>query len=123
MLLIRRATAPQQGRWETPGGFCEATEHPSVTAAREVLEETGLEVRVGEILGMWLDTYGDDDPPDIILSIYFLAVPVDEPAVPQPTEEASQVGWFLPEEIPGELAFPAKLKPALEAWRRLDKND
>jgi ADP-ribose pyrophosphatase YjhB (NUDIX family) len=116
LLLIRRAKEPQRGRWEVPGGFCEATEHPMETAAREVFEEIGLRVRVGEILGMWLDTYGDEDPPEASLGIYFLAEPIDRSAVPRPTEEASEVGWFLAGEIPSELAFPAKLVPALEAW-------
>jgi len=90
--MIRRATEPQRGSWEVPGGFCEVTEHPAQTAARETLEETGLCVRVGPVLGMWLDTYGDDEPPDVILSIYFLAEPTDPSAEPHPTEEAAAVG-------------------------------
>lgn len=47
ILLIRRA---DDGRWCLPGGWVEVNESPEASAAREVLEETGYEVRVGVII-------------------------------------------------------------------------
>ena len=38
--------------WEIPGGISELGESPRMTAQREVLEELGLEVRVGRLLCM-----------------------------------------------------------------------
>ncbi len=35
MLLLRRAKEPWKGRWDIPGGFCDADEHPITTAERE----------------------------------------------------------------------------------------
>lgn len=53
VLLVRR-NEPQipalHGKWELPGGKVEFGEDPAVTAQREVREETGLHVRVLEML-------------------------------------------------------------------------
>jgi acetyl-CoA carboxylase carboxyl transferase subunit beta len=50
LLLVRRANPPSQGLWSLPGGRVEAGETPAAAAAREVHEETGLQVSVGERL-------------------------------------------------------------------------
>ena len=39
--------------WELPGGHCEPGEDPAVTAAREIAEETGYEVRIAGIVGVY----------------------------------------------------------------------
>src|SRR5207344_2557603 len=57
LLLVRRAQAPWKGAWDVPGGFCGGREHPKQAAAREVREETALEVEVAGVLGMWMDAY------------------------------------------------------------------
>lgn len=60
ILLVKRGHEPQKGRWSVPGGRLEPGETPAQAAVREVREETGLDVRVGEQL--WTDTvpFGDD---------------------------------------------------------------
>jgi 8-oxo-dGTP diphosphatase len=50
LLMVRRAHEPGLGRWSLPGGRIEPGETPAEAAAREVFEETGLVVRVGELL-------------------------------------------------------------------------
>jgi 8-oxo-dGTP diphosphatase len=50
VLLVLRRHDPQKARWSIPGGSAEPGETLQQTAAREVLEETGLHVRVGEEL-------------------------------------------------------------------------
>ena len=53
LILIRRGFDPGRGAWAQPGGFLEVDETPSEGAAREVLEETGLIVEPGEIIGLY----------------------------------------------------------------------
>jgi len=50
VLLVRRATEPLKGRWTLPGGMLELGETLSQGVAREVREETGLEVEVVELV-------------------------------------------------------------------------
>jgi ADP-ribose pyrophosphatase YjhB (NUDIX family) len=49
-LLIRRGTQPLLGKWSIPGGTLELGETLEQGVARELLEETGLEVRVIELI-------------------------------------------------------------------------
>jgi 8-oxo-dGTP diphosphatase len=49
-LLIRRASPPLQGEWSIPGGLLEVGETLEQGVARELAEETGLEVRVLDLL-------------------------------------------------------------------------
>jgi 8-oxo-dGTP diphosphatase len=49
-LLIRRGSEPLLGEWSIPGGTLELGETLEQGVARELLEETGLEVRVIELI-------------------------------------------------------------------------
>ena len=115
LLLVRRAIEPFRGYWDIPGGFLAPGEHPTAGAAREVLEETGLVVVVGELLGIWMDTYDGraGDPPAWTLSCYYLAEPIG--GEPRPGDDAAELGWFRSDELPDELAFHGAAVVA--AWR------
>jgi 8-oxo-dGTP diphosphatase len=51
LLLVQRGQEPNQGRWTLPGGRCEPGESAAAAAAREVLEETGLQVVTTQLVG------------------------------------------------------------------------
>lgn len=50
VLLVRRARPPGQGGWSLPGGKVEWGERLEAALRREIAEETGLDVRVGELI-------------------------------------------------------------------------
>lgn len=49
-LLVRRGTEPLRGEWSIPGGLLEAGETLEAGVVREMQEETGLIVRVVELI-------------------------------------------------------------------------
>jgi 8-oxo-dGTP diphosphatase len=51
LLVVRRANDPGRGLWSLPGGRVEPGEDDPTAVAREVAEETGLEVEVGRFVG------------------------------------------------------------------------
>ena len=51
-LLVQRAAEPDRGLWSVPGGLVEVGEKAADAAIREALEETGLEVKITETLGV-----------------------------------------------------------------------
>ena len=52
VLLVLRGTDPGRGLWSIPGGRVEPGESHAAALAREMREETGLDVVVGELLGV-----------------------------------------------------------------------
>jgi 8-oxo-dGTP diphosphatase len=59
LLLVRRGREPDRGRWSLPGGRCEPGETAAAAVAREVREETGLQVVSGQVIGR-IDRPGPD---------------------------------------------------------------
>ncbi len=61
VVLIRRRFEPLAGRWSLPGGTLELGETLEAGVAREILEETGLEVRVGPVIEVFDRIIRDQD--------------------------------------------------------------
>jgi len=53
LVLLRRGIEPGYGSWAQPGGFLEVDETAHAGAVRETLEETGLLVEPGDIVGLY----------------------------------------------------------------------
>ena len=102
LLLVKRGVEPFRGWWDIPGGFLEPGEHPAEGAAREVLEETGLRVAIGDPVGTYVDVYGEKVG-KFTLTTYYLAGVVD--GEQQAGDDAVAIGWFSLEELPEEIAF------------------
>jgi 8-oxo-dGTP diphosphatase len=62
-LLIRRGSEPLQGEWSIPGGTLELGESLQEGVARELLEETGLVVRVLELIEVFDRIFPEDGSP------------------------------------------------------------
>ncbi len=115
VLLLRRGIEPGRGLWAQPGGFMEIDETVQEGAIRETLEETGLLVEPGEIVGLYTR------PEAAIVVIAFVARIVG--GEPRPTPEALEVRAFRPESIPWpEIAFRTT-EWALRDWVRRVRPD
>jgi len=71
VLLGKRAQDPYKGAYDIIGGFMEADELPEAAALREGKEETGLDMKITSLLGMYVDRYGENG--DYTLNIHYLA--------------------------------------------------
>jgi 8-oxo-dGTP diphosphatase len=90
-LLIRRASEPLRGEWSIPGGMLELGETLQEGVARELLEETGLRVRVLGLIEVF-ERIVYADPP---------ATPAHAPARPR---YHYVIADYLCERISGEHA-------------------
>ena len=100
VLLVRRKYPPKQGMWSLPAGFIEFGERQIDSLAREVVEETGLEISSGILLCV---EDASDNPRIHALLIAFL---VDQwRGDPVPGDDASEVGWFPIQEPPADMAW------------------
>jgi len=115
VVLLRRGIEPGRGLWAQPGGFLEVDETVGEGAVRETLEETGLLVEPGEIVGL----YSRLEAAVVVLA--FEAQVVGGEAGPTP--EALEVQAFAPGDIPWSgIAFSTSIW-ALRDWVALRHPD
>ena len=106
ILLGRRADT---GEWALVYGINEPGEEPADTVAREVLEETSVNVVPAELASVKasdkLVTYENGDQTRY-LDLLFICRPASEGnAVPRVNDDESlEVGWFKPDALPQPLA-------------------
>lgn len=98
IVLVRRKFPPFIDDWCLPGGFMEAAEHPAEAAAREVFEETGLEVRVSRLLGAGAPGRGIN-----VVLLFYEAIPTGGRL--EAGDDASEVRCFKQHELPTNIAF------------------
>jgi ADP-ribose pyrophosphatase YjhB (NUDIX family) len=92
ILLVRRGRGTAVGQWAIPGGRVEFGEGLKAAVAREVREETGLDVRVGRFLG-WAERMGDDPAPYHYVILDFAAEVLDPDAAARAGDDADDVAW------------------------------
>lgn len=117
-LALRRVAPPRAGYWETPGGFCDGWEHPAETALREGREELGVELILGDLLGLYLGSYEFQDENLPVLEAFYLARLPTDAMIRLDPGESSEMGWF-PLDDPPELAFATMDRAVRDAHRRL----
>ncbi len=96
VLLGRRAIDPGKGRWSFPSGYVDRGEDVQQAARREVLEETGLDIDVGSLVGV----YSAAGKPVIL--IVYAATHARGAASPGP--EVSELAGFTLDRLP-DMAF------------------
>ncbi|HSK58175.1 MAG TPA: NUDIX domain-containing protein [Actinomycetospora sp.] len=116
LLLVRRAHEPEAGRWSLPGGRVEPGESAEGATAREVAEETGLRVTVGDEVG----SVRRPAPDGRVFAIHdFRCRPLDPDAVPRAGDDAADARWvdataYTALDAAGELV--TGLTEALRGW-------
>ncbi|GAA3065743.1 NUDIX domain-containing protein [Streptomyces olivoverticillatus] len=104
VLAIRRA---DNGHWELPGGVLELEEAPEEGTRREVLEETGVEVVVDRLTGVYKNMARG------IVALVFRCRPVG--GSERTSVESAAVAWLTPEEVTAMMAeaYAVRLTDAL----------
>ena len=98
LLLLQRAHEPWAGSWMIPAGYVEADEDPKDAARREVFEETGLDVELGDLVKAY---YFADDPRGNGVAFVYKATKVfGEISI---NGEATLAQYFSHDEIPAYL--------------------
>ena len=116
-LALRRSREPWRGYWDLPGGFCDQGEHPEDAARREAREETGLEVEILGLAGIYLDTYPFQGQVLSILNLYYAARVIGSDVPRVVDSEASEVGWLAVSDHP-RLAFNHQEQALRDAVRQ-----
>lgn len=110
LVLVRRGIEPALGRWSFPSGYVDRGERVEDAAVREVLEETGLEVEVNRLVGLY-SSRGSA----VILAVYSARVVGGRL---RPGSEVQEVGLFDLDDLP-PLPFPHDYR-ILRDWRASD---
>lgn len=106
ILLIQRKNNPYQGQWALPGGFVETDEKVITAAARELQEETSVEVEEKDLRFINFFDEPNRDPRGRIISFAF-AAEVPPETRHQAGDDAKEARWFAVDQLP-ELAFDHK---------------
>ena len=102
----------ERDEWELPGGRRIPGETPADCVRREIVEETGLEVRVGPLLDVWI--YEGEARETLIVT--FGCYPrISADAAPKCSSEHTAVGLFA---VSGTeaLRLPAGYRSSILAW-------
>ena len=113
VVLVRRGVEPRAGYWSLPAGYVEADELAEDAAVRETREETGLQVEIDDMLGVY--SFGHE-PQTGVLLLYSAHSTGGELRA---GDDAQEVQTFAPNELPpdSQIAFRTHLQ-ALHDWRR-----
>jgi 8-oxo-dGTP pyrophosphatase MutT (NUDIX family) len=95
--------------WSIPGGGLKPGETIAETAIRETKEETGIDIEVVSLIGIYTNPqhvveYSDGEVRQQF-SVCFAGRPIG--GEPTPSDETSEVGYFTPEEIEGLDVHPS----------------
>ncbi|GHG80355.1 NUDIX hydrolase [Streptomyces griseocarneus] len=105
----------ERQEWELPGGRLEHDDDsPETTVERELLEETGWEVKTGPLIdgGVWIY---EPIPSRRVLIITYGCTVLTPDRTPVVSHEHKEIALFTADEVP-DLHMPDGYKRAIAAW-------
>ena len=104
VLMVKSSRGFTKGMWNVPGGFIEYGEEPATAAAHEAKEETGLDIEIGDLLGVYTERF---ESPYFMYGFMYAATPRDpgQRVRPEPSEIA-EATW-----MDAEKAFASTRNP------------
>lgn len=110
ILCAQRATGPLAGLWEFPGGKVETDEAPQAALVREIAEELGCQIEVGDEIAM---ASLSEDSGTVTMTTYRCTVVSGSPVA----SEHAQLAWLRPGEL-GELEWAPLDLPTVDRLAR-----
>lgn len=120
LLLVQRGRPPGKGTWGLPGGLIDLGETLKAAAEREVMEEVGIAVAVGDLVSVYETIVRDDEGKVeyhyVVLEYwahYLSGTPVAQ-------DDAAAVAWVDPGEFENYKLTPRQLEileQTFAAWR------
>jgi len=98
VVLIKRLNPPYG--WALPGGFVDYGESVEQTAVREAKEETGLDIKITSLMGVF--SAPGRDPRFHTITTVFSAIADGEPKA---GDDAGEARIFIKETLPEDIAF------------------
>ena len=105
----------EQGLWEFPGGSVEFGEMLADALQREMYEEYGIKVSVGELVDV-VDHILHEEHQHWVSPTFICQILSGEPYIREP-EKCTEIGWFDVDQTPNDLTQITRLN--LEHYRRI----
>lgn len=108
VLMLKRAQEPLKDYWVLPGGFMRYEETPEESTIREAKEETGLEIELSGLVGVYRV---DNDPRGVHIDIVYTAAGKGKVKL---SAEDNSSDFFDPDNLPELIAY--KHREAIADW-------
>ncbi len=125
VLLVLRKQPPAAGVWAIPGGSVELGESLQAAAEREVLEETGLRIKAGDVIYTF-DVVERDEAGRVRFHYVIVDLKgelLDPTQPPVPADDVTDAGWFTLDEVK-RVEWPVSEATRALLWQvMMRKND
>ena len=121
-LISKRAIEPKKGSYDVVGGFLNNGEHPETGIVKEFKEETGLTIKIVDLLGVYMDKYEYQEGIINTLNLCYIVEIVK--GIIKPQDDVASLHWFKISNIPNTLAFEwiSKALKDLQKWHKENKS-